>query len=65
MIGMRASILPNGAKVVDCTMFRGVLFAASEEGVYYLDAGEWRRLEVVPKRNSRAAYMREYRKRSK
>ena len=44
------SQLPDGSgPVISITIFRGMLIAATEEGVYYLDGSEWRRLEIAPK----------------
>lgn len=44
----RISELPTGEKIVDTIMFRGLLFAATHDGVFYLDGQEWKRLELAP-----------------
>lgn len=46
----RVSELPDGAgPVTACTMFNGMLLAATENGMYQLVGSEWRRLEFAPK----------------
>lgn len=42
------SELPTGEKIVDTIMFRGMLFAATHDGVFYLDGQDWKRLELTP-----------------
>lgn len=42
------SELPTGEKIVDTIMFRGMLFAATQDGVFYLDGQDWKRLELKP-----------------
>lgn len=43
---MTISSLSDGSKIIDCVMFRGLLLAATVNGIFYWDEGEWRRVEL-------------------
>ena len=44
----QVSSLRTGEVIIDTVMFRGMLFAATIDGVFYLDGSEWKRLELAP-----------------